>query len=200
MSSITRRKKSSLSRGRQSRRDLTLTQAAEKALAQRPEKSSQPAVIVCDVSGSMSERDAAGGQRRIDALRQVLRRLAKQHRVRCVAFSSSVQDVSGTNLPEPAGSTNMAAALAHVAPAVTAATTVCLILISDGEPDSQAAALRAAARFPAKINTFFVGPEGGPGKDFLEELARRSGGQFNAASLAEPKQLEANVSRLLLPG
>ena len=72
-------------------------------------------------------------------------------------------------------------------------------LISDGEPDDEAAALAAARRFPAAVNVFYCGPEGGPGQDFLRRLAQATGGQYQPVSLAPAQALPALRRVLSLP-
>jgi len=108
-----------------------------------------------------------------------------------LAFASSPAWASA--LPEPGGGTALHLALDFARPAVKPESVVCLI--SDGLPDSTDAALEAARRFPARLNVFYVGPEGGPGQRFLQELAAASGGQFRTCRLDQ--DLLAQTRRVL---
>ena len=60
-------------------------------------------------------------------------------------------------------------------------------------------ALAAARRFPAAVNVFYCGPEGGPGQDFLRRLAKATGGQYQPVSLAPAQALPALRRVLSLP-
>jgi len=160
-------------------RGLTLSQAARQVMAAQA-AIKNPAILICDVSGSMSEHDAPGHRRRIDALRDVVLQLRRDYpQIRLLAFASRPAWVVA--LPEPGGGTALHLALDFARPAVKTESVVCLI--SDGLPDSTDAALEAARRFPARLNVFYVGPEGGLGQRFLQELAAASGGQFRTCRL-----------------
>ena len=64
------------------------------------------------------------------------------------------------------------------------------------KPDSEDEALKVAKTFNARIDTIYVGPENGDGRDFLKRLASASGGQGDTA--AQVKELAATVENLLL--
>jgi hypothetical protein len=59
------------------------------------------------------------------------------------------------------------------------------------------ATLAAAAKFTQRIDTIFVGPEGGRGVAFLAKLAAASGG---VAATAEKVRDLATTTRALLEG
>lgn len=65
-----------------------------------------------------------------------------------------------------------------------------IFLVSDGEPDSPTSTIDLARTFSSHINTVYIGPEMGPGRNFLERLASVTGGQFVESKapgmLAEP--------------
>jgi Mg-chelatase subunit ChlD len=66
------------------------------------------------------------------------------------------------------------------------------IVISDGEPDDEKEALKVAKTFKNRIDTIFVGREGAEGQDFLNRLAKASGGSHvtadRVAQLADKTQ------------
>lgn len=110
------------------------------------------AVILADVSYSMGG-PAWGGQRKIDVLRQAVAGAMQQTGAQLVAFSAAPRNVS--SVPEPESNTDLAAALRHVKdmnPGVT-------LIISDGLPDNEAAALAVARTFRGAIDVLYIGPE-----------------------------------------
>jgi hypothetical protein len=72
-----------------------------------------------------------------------------------------------------------------------------IILISDGDPNNKQSTLAAARKFTNRIDTIYVGPEGGRGNKFLAQLANESGGI--AATADRVKEL-AETAQLLLMG
>ncbi|MCG3145993.1 MAG: hypothetical protein HONDAALG_03772 [Gammaproteobacteria bacterium] len=56
------------------------------------------------------------------------------------------------------------------------------LVVSDGEPDSAIDALAEAAKFAGRIDTIYVGPESGEGREFLARLARGAGGRSATAT------------------
>lgn len=153
-------------------------------------------IILVDVSGSMDAPDAPGGRVRYDAACDELAKLQASHpgKVGVIAFSTTPQFCPGGTPPFLAGGTNLAEALdyAHLVDGLCE-----LVVISDGEPNSEHQALQAAARYrESTISCVYVGPEGGAGQAFLRRLAQASGGQ--AVTAAKTAQLAAQVERLLL--
>ncbi len=70
------------------------------------------------------------------------------------------------------------------------------ILISDGEPHDEQESLNVARQYKNKIDVIFVGPEDRPmGRNFLERLAKASGGQ--TITMDRAKELASGI-RLLL--
>lgn len=177
-------------------RPVRPSQAIRPASLSDAARPTRRAIALCDVSASMTERDAPGGQRRIDALNEILRLLqAENPTLRLIAFSDAAR-YAALPLPHPGGSTALHDALDFAAPIASGAA---VALISDGEPDDEAAALAAARRFPAAVNVFYCGPEGGPGQDFLRRLAQATGGQYQPVSLAPAQALPALRRVLSLP-
>lgn len=153
-------------------------------------------IAIIDVSGSMSAQDAPGEYSRYDAACRELAALQARHpgNIGVIAFSSTTIFCPGGVPPFLEAGTNLAEALeyAHVADGCD----IQFVVISDGEPQSEADALRVAGRFQSRIDTVYVGPEGGRGVAFLRQLAAASGGQHVTA--AKTAQLAQQVERLRL--
>ena len=153
-------------------------------------------VIMADTSGSMDYHDAGGGKRRIDVLQTVLNTLRVKHpRIRLFSFATALTPCDAGMLPPPSGGTNLGGALREVAVHLNQHSI--LILISDGEPDSEQDAFQAAGGIPCRLEVFYVGPEGGPGSAFLAKLAAAVGGGFSSTPLSQSKQLESKVEKVL---
>lgn len=153
----------------------------------------QRVVLVLDRSGSMASAADTPGERRIDALRGVVGNL----RSKGIAFRQLVFDDSymwSDVIPEPGGGTNMGGALefcAKIAPEH-------VIIVSDGQPDNQEYALRAAKALKCKVDVFYVGPSADTGsRAFLESLANSTGGSAQSCSFAE---LETKIAGALGTG
>ena len=171
------------------------------AIAQREGKSlaetflSAEAVVLVDTSGSMDSRDARGGRSRYETACDELAKLQNSMpgKVAVVSFSDTAV-FCPTGVPEYLmGGTNLAGGLQFVQAADGLGLKI--ILISDGEPDIRTEALEVAKTFKSQISTIFVGPEGGAGSQFLQQLAAACGGQAVTAQFAN--QL-AQTSQLLL--
>lgn len=153
-------------------------------------------IVLCDTSGSMGSCDSHEGRSRYD---QACIELAKLQgdlpgKIGVISFSSTTMfcpDGVPFNLR---GGTDLAGALkfAKIADIPGA---MRFVVISDGQPDDEAAALQVAANYHNRIDTIFVGPENGLGRDFLKRLAKASGGQTMTAEAA--KQLADSVQKLL---
>lgn len=132
-----------------------------------PPKDQAAVVILADVSGSM-----AGA--RIARLGDELRRLWPEINARLLAFSFEARWVDGpAGLPRPMGNTDLEAALLLAASVWPSE----VIVISDGLPDDQDAAIRAANQVPGIISVLFVGDDGDvEGAAFMRRLAAVGGG------------------------
>ncbi|MHB1057259.1 MAG: vWA domain-containing protein [Rhodanobacter sp.] len=152
------------------------------------------AVILADVSGSM-ESDAADGRRKIDMLREAVN--GARGAARLVAFSRHAREVE--YIPDPESNTDLAAALEHVH-AMDPGTT---LLISDGEPDNEAAAIAAARKFRGAIDVLYIGPEGNVRAiDFMRRLAAAAAGSVtinDITTTAGARLLQQRIAGLL-PG
>jgi Mg-chelatase subunit ChlD len=153
-------------------------------------------IVICDTSASMDAKDSTAGRSRYDQACWELAELQGSHpgKIGVISFSdSAVFCPSGTPL-NLGGSTDLAGALKY-AKIADQPGAMQFIIISDGQPDSPEDALRVAANYHNKIDTIFVGPENGHGRDFLKRLAAASGGSHVTA--AQVKGLAASVTKLL---
>lgn len=177
------------------RRAMEQARASLASIAKEAKQSKLDLLLICDVSGSMNRTDCVYGRRRIDVLRDAIANLEAGSLI-IVAFSDSAWVVN--EIPEPGGSTNMAAGIAQ-------AKIFCLgrrvILLSDGEPDNKDAALAEATSFGQPISTIYCGPEGGAGEDFLRKLSSVTGGKFGnlPPEKATAEALKKTVLAMLPP-
>lgn len=143
-------------------------------------------IVVIDQSSSMGHRDAQGGLSRYDAAEREMARLqeANAGRVGVVEFADYARFRPGGIPSRMGGTTDMADALNFV---LMADGVVDIVLISDGEPNSETAAFAAASKFRSPIHTIFIGPEHDHygGREFLEALAARTGGTFDVKASAD---------------
>lgn len=155
-------------------------------------------IILIDVSGSMSIADAEMEGKPIARYARACAELARLQRtmagkIAVIAFSDSATFCPGGVPTHPAGTTALAEALRFARIADDGE--MRYVVVSDGEPDSEREALAEAKRYTSKISTVFVGPPGGTGEEFLQRLARASGGR--AMSSHQAADLAKNVQRLL---
>ena len=154
-------------------------------------------VILVDTSGSMSATDSRDGQSRYDVACEELKALQSSlpGRIAVLSFSSDVMFCPNGVPLFLNGGTDMAKALKFAQMADVDG--MRFILISDGEPDSPSEALKIAKSYRNRIDTIYVGPETRPsGREFLQTLARESGGQTITADRA--KELKSGIETLLL--
>lgn len=181
----------------------SLTYGSLGEMAQRAGKSiaetfmQADAIVMIDISLSMSEHDCLEGQKRCDVALAELAKLQRQipGKVGVIQWSSSVAFMPGGVPDLPTGSTDLAQCLKFVKPAD--GTGIRLILISDGEPDNQESAIAVAQTFKSKIDTVYVGPLDGLGADFLKRLAAVTGGQAVTQSVQQIAELSQTVKKLL---
>jgi Mg-chelatase subunit ChlD len=156
------------------------------------------AIVLVDVSGSMMAQDSRGGQSRYDVALQELARLQRDMpgKIAVIAFSDGTLFVPGGQPPLLGESTNVAGALKFAK--VADVPGMRFVLISDGQPNDQAAALNVAKGYKNRIDCVFVGPEDDHegGRGFLDLLAKLSGGQ--SVTAAKAQELAAKTEQLLL--
>jgi len=158
-------------------------------------------LLLVDCSGSMHDL-VEGTARKIDKLRSVVETLRQTHPVPVAAFGvghGGVQLVE--HIPEPSGTTPLHSAIdfARIQEANH------LVVVTDGVPDSEPAALEAARLFGGSIDVFFIGNErtldGARGAAFCARLAKQSGGSCGVTDLTgEPKKLASGIAGLLGEG
>lgn len=149
-------------------------------------------MLLLDTSGSMECRvDMREPKRRIDALREVVTQVKGTGTVPMIAFGGPYDaEVRFVDvIPEPDGGTPLHAAIPY---AKTYGATR-LVVISDGCPDVRDMCLDEARRFGGQIDVVFVGQAGDPGSEFLDQLARASGGKRFEGSLADVKAITGAV-------
>lgn len=154
---------------------------------------SADAIVIVDVSASMESRDSRGGKSRYVVACEELARLQADlpGKVAVISFADNVRFEPGGIPNLPGGSTDLAAALrfVHVADGC-----VQFFVISDGEPNDPAGALKVARQFESALNCVFVGPPGSAGEEFLRQLANATKGQFNSKKI---DSLAATVHAML---
>lgn len=154
------------------------------------------AVILVDISGSMDCNDARGGKSRYDVAQEELARLqgTMPGKLAIIAFSHDTLFVPSGSLPGTQGTTNLAGAL-KFARAADSIPDMRFVVVSDGEPDDERSALDEARLYRNRIDTVYVGPEGGGGLAFLQKLARlKNGTNMTKPHLAE---LASGIVKLL---
>jgi len=155
------------------------------------------AIMICDISGSMAERDVAteGGYcSRWEECNRQLARIQRRFpgRLAVVAFSDDAQFMPGGVLPAPLAGTDLTNALEFVAPAD--GTGIKYIVASDGEPNDPESALRVASKM-SPIDAIHIGTSE-EGRDFMKRLAKASGGKSVEVGV---ELLEDAVVKLLNP-
>lgn len=154
-------------------------------------------IVIVDVSGSMDTHDSRGGRTRYDVALEELAQLQNNMpgKIAVLAFSSNVVFVPSGQPPMLGGMTDLAAALKFAKVADTG--DMRFVVISDGEPNDETAALQEARKYKGRIDVVYVGPEDHPmGRDFLMRLANAKGGTVVTADKA--CELAAQTQRLLL--
>lgn len=178
-----------------------LIQGSIGAIAQRDGKSiaesfvNADVVIIVDTSSSMGQHDARGNQSRYEVACDELRKLQASlpGKLALLSFSDDVQFCPNGIPFNFNGMTDLAKALKFAKMADVSG--MRFIVISDGEPNDEDESLRVAKTYKNRIDTIFVGPEGGDGQKFLQRLARASGGQ--GVTSEKVKELETSVKFLL---
>lgn len=151
-------------------------------------------IVIIDTSGSMAGTDGTGRtryERACDELEKV--QVSMPGKIAVISFSDFVLFCPG-GVPWYYGQgTDMAKALKFAK--VADVPDMRFIVISDGQPDDEHAALEVAKTYTNKIDTIFIGPSGSEGEGFLRRLAKVSGGI--AAKDFSAKQLSQSIFGLL---
>ena len=157
------------------------------------ETTSGGVVILCDCSGSMSTTE--GDRRRIDLVNDALKPIrADNPNARIIAFASEPRLCRG-DLPPTGGGTDLAAAIREAARYRPCRT----VILSDGEPNDEAAALKALSELPGVVDVVFCGADSEKSAvKFLTGLARRGGGDYLSAELKNGhRQLTGKLKMLM---
>jgi hypothetical protein len=147
---------------------------------------SADAIVLVDVSASMSDRDAAGGElTRWEAAKRELERLQASlpGRIAVVSFANEPQFCWGGTIPRASGGTYLVKALHFIKPADGCG--IKIILISDGAPFDPDDVLALARTFETQIDCVYIGPKGDSGEAFLRRLAAATGGQSSTTAAAD---------------
>lgn len=157
-------------------------------------------VVIVDTSGSMGQADSRGSKKRYTVACEELAKLQANMpgKIAVLAFSENVVFCPG-GVPEMiGGGTDLAGALKFAR--VADVPPMRFIVISDGQPDDEQAALAEASKFTSRIDCIFVGPEDDymGGRAFLDRLAKAHSGKSVTAKCAE--QLAEKAEQLLLRG
>ena len=160
-------------------------------------------IFLLDVSGSMDEQ--------IDRTTKLahLKTIMKNYpAAKKVCFSTDIyatvdkEGYANCDIPHRAGgSTNLAGAINFLRRLPKRPERV--ILISDGEPDDDRAALQEAIIFEVPFDIIYIGTKGCRGEHFMINLAKRTGGKEFTIEVEKhdfQRQLSAQIAGLLTPG
>ena len=157
--------------------------------------------LLLDVSGSMgsvvSSEEEGLEPRRIEVLFKAVRETPQCAGLKAFTFSSNCHPIEVIPSEQEAlnyhvqTSTNLAEAFRTI----KAAGYYSAILVTDGEPDSEMAAIREA--YGMKLGIIYIGNP--PVPEFLERLAKATEGTFQLADMRDLKQLEDAIMRALPP-
>jgi hypothetical protein len=152
-------------------------------------------VILTDTSISMCAEDAGNGLSRYEKACNELKNLQASlpGKLALLSFSDDVIFCPNGVPFNYKGGTDLTRALKFAKMADVKG--MRFIVISDGEPHDEQGALDVAKTYKNRIDTIYVGPEGGEGQAFLRRLAKASGGQ--GVTSAQVKSLESTVKHLL---
>ena len=154
------------------------------------------AIIVVDVSGSMSTADVRaedGIQSRFNEANRQLKKLQSRMpgKLAVVEFSDDAVFCPDGQLSGVKGGTDLLGALQFVSPA--AGCGLKFIIVSDGLPESPDETIQYAQQLHEKLDCIHIGTDP-RGKQFMERLAAASGGQ---ALESEVQLLSDNIVKLL---
>ena len=155
-------------------------------------------VMLIDTSGSMDEIcQGIGRKRRIDILKEAISCIGWQdYQLVCFNFKVvPIQDVR--DICEPCGGTALHRAIDYAASLYPSQT----LVISDGEPEDEYAAIKAAEKLSGTISTLYVGDDSNKEAiAFMSKLAKLGCGKPYVQSLNEGFQaIGGTISQALLP-
>ena len=174
------------------------TGAVQRAQERIDRVSGGSTAVLADVSGSMAS-PAWGGRSKHSLLRDAITSTFRPGQHELLAFSSRVQRLTNpAMLPEPGGGTALHLALQGALELNPGR----ILLISDGEPDDESAALAVATRFPGVIDVLYIGPDSNAAAmRFLRTLAMAGHGRYHGSDIARVGQPSlTNTIQHLLAG
>lgn len=157
------------------------------------------AVVIVDTSASMELIDVLKSEVRVSRYSEACNQLSNLQssmpgKIAVIAFSSYPIYCPDGHAKLLSGSTNLLGALQMVEPADGSG--LRFIVISDGEPDTEEPCIDLARKMETRIDTIYIGPPEGRGRDFLKRLAQAGKGQ-SATKPNEILQLQETVRELL---
>lgn len=155
-------------------------------------------VMLIDTSGSMDEIcQGTGRKRRIDILKEAISCIGWQdYQLVCFNFKVvPIQDVR--DICEPCGGTALHRAIDYAASLYPSQT----LVISDGEPEDEYAAIKSAEKLSGTITSLYVGDDSNrEAIAFMTKLAKLGCGKPYVQSLDEGFQaISGTISQALLP-
>jgi Mg-chelatase subunit ChlD len=162
------------------------------AQQQRLDRRRGATVILADISGSM-ESPAWSKHRKIDVLRDAVAQVMKEQNCSLIIFSDNAREA--TQVPDATeGSTNLAKAL-RMAQRYDPGTT---LVISDGQPDNEDAALDVAQEFRGAIDVLYIGPDADlTAIGFMRRLAKIGDGQVSVNDISSAAGEQRLLSKMM---
>lgn len=163
----------------------------------KPSHKDSSTCLLLDVSGSMAQHIELEGEdgidpRRIDQMFKVVRETPECQGIKAFTFSSHCTPLECIPQENDHPSTEGSTMLADAFLTVKAAGFFSAILVTDGEPDSEAAALQAAAGM--QLGIIYIGNP--PVPPFLQRLADATNGTFALADM-RTDQLAIELVKML---
>jgi hypothetical protein len=165
-------------------------------------RTAENSVLLIDVSTSM-DAHMKNGKKRIQGLREVVVGLQAKKPTTLIAFGLRPFDETGlekrdevgfvTEVPEAQGGTPLAQGIDFARSNGFGRA----VVISDGEPNDDRAAMESAMAFGGRIDVIFVGDPGSRGSIFLDQLAQATGGTRFEGDLSDVKEITGAVAGLL---
>lgn len=158
-------------------------------LKPKPKNTAGSTCLILDVSGSMGERIATNEglePRRVDQMFKVVRETPECDGLKAFAFSTDCWPLEVIPSEHESFSTRASTDLANAFRTVKAAGFFSAILVTDGEPDDETAALHEA--YGMKLGIIYIGNP--PVPSFLERLAKEVDGTFALADMRSSDQLQ----------
>lgn len=150
-------------------------------------------VVLIDVSGSMAIQDCKNNEARINVVNRIVTKMPGLPRF---SFANEVHEILFSQELIAYGHTDLRKALLAVSQKKYAK----VILISDGLPDDSNSALHEALIMCIQFDTIYIGTDLN-GKQFMQELSRKTGGIFSCAETSDidfQAKIESNIARFLL--